>query len=127
MEYLFLLGRLIYGGYFLRSGYNHLAHLSMLSGYAESKGVKPAKPAVAFSGLLLMLGGLGIITGLYIQLAVLCLALFLIPVTFMMHNFWKVSDPNMKMSEQIHFMKNMALLGAALMLLAIPSPWMLSL
>jgi hypothetical protein len=44
-----------------------------------------------------------------------------------MHNFWKDEDPQMKMADRINFMKNMALLGALLMLLAIPLPWPLRL
>jgi hypothetical protein len=44
-----------------------------------------------------------------------------------MHNFWKLEDPQLRMADKINFMKNMALLGAILMLLAIPSPWPLSL
>jgi putative oxidoreductase len=34
----------------------------------------------------------------------------------MMHNFWSVSDPGQRQAEMINFMKNMALLGAALAL-----------
>jgi hypothetical protein len=44
-----------------------------------------------------------------------------------MHNFWKLEDPQSRMAEKINFMKNTALVGAILMLLAIPSPWPLSL
>jgi len=43
-----------------------------------------------------------------------------------MHNFWKIEDQNMKMTEMVSFMKNMALLGADLMFLAISEPWALS-
>ncbi|MBI5221628.1 MAG: hypothetical protein HY979_02390 [Candidatus Magasanikbacteria bacterium] len=45
----------------------------------------------------------------------------------MMHNFWKDTDQNMKMSNYVNFTKNMALLGAALMLLVISTPWAMSL
>ena len=45
----------------------------------------------------------------------------------MMHNFWTVEDAQMKMNDMINFTKNMALAGAALMLLALPRPWPLSL
>lgn len=109
------------------SGLNHFQHADMLSGYAASKGVKSPKMAVYFSGLLMLLGGLGVLLGVWTQLAVLCLVLFLVPVSFMMHAFWKITDQNMKMAESINFKKNMALLGAALMLLAISTPWPFSL
>lgn len=121
MDYsiIFLIGRILFGGYFVMSGMNHFMKLGMLSGYAASKGVPSSKLAVIVTGLLLIVGGLGMLLGAYIQWAVLALALFFIPVTFKMHNFWAVSDPAMKMMEMVNFMKNMALLGAALMTLGV--------
>jgi putative oxidoreductase len=46
------------------------------------------------------------------------IVIFLVPTTFIMHQFWKVSDPMMKMGETINFTKNIALIGSALMLIA---------
>lgn len=81
-----------------------------------------SKAAVIITGIFLLLGGLGILFGVYVKIAVLALAVFLAPATFIMHAFWKAQDSNMRMSEMVHFMKNLALLGAALMLLSI-SVW----
>ena len=124
---IFLIGRLVLGGYFILGGYNHFKMLNMMSGYAQSKGVPTPKAAVAFSGLLLFVGGLSILLGIYPTIGAVALVLFLVPVTFMMHAFWKVQDAQMKMGEQVNFMKNLALLGAVLMLLSIPQPWSTSL
>ena len=126
MDILFLIGRILFGGYFIMNGLNHLFKGSALAGYASSKGVSQPKLAVFATGLLILFGGIGILLGVYVEYAVLFLALFLIPVSFMMHAFWKISDPMAKMMDQINFMKNMALLGAALMTLAIPMPWLWS-
>jgi putative oxidoreductase len=120
---LFLIGRILYGGYFVMSGVNHLTKTGMLAGYAQSKGVPSPKFAVVVSGLLLIAGGLGVLLGVYVSWAVLALVVFLVPVSFTMHAHWKVSDPAMKMADMQHFLKNMALLGGALMLLAISTPW----
>lgn len=98
----------------------------MMSGYANAKGVPVPSAAVALTGLMILLGGLSILLGVYPIIGVILLGAFLIPVSFMMHNFWKVQDPQMKMGEMINFMKNMALLGALLMFAAIPRPWPLS-
>jgi len=54
---------------------------------------------------------------------VIAIVLFLLPTSFMMHNFWAVQDPMQKMGEMINFTKSMALAGSALMFLAIPQPW----
>jgi uncharacterized membrane protein YphA (DoxX/SURF4 family) len=122
----FLLGRIIFGGYFIFSGVHHFTQLGMLSQYANSKGLPYPSGAVALSGLVILLGGLSILLGACPLLGVILLAVFLIPVSFMMHNFWQVQDPQMKMADMINFTKNMALLGAAFMFLAIPRPWPLS-
>jgi uncharacterized membrane protein YphA (DoxX/SURF4 family) len=78
---------------------------------------------VAFTGSLLVLGGLSFILGVYPVVGVILLAAFLLPVSFMMHNFWNITDVQQKMGERTNFLKNMALLGAVLMTLAIPRPW----
>ena len=127
MLYLFLLGRILLGGYFIMSGYNHFKNLNMLTGYAQSKGVPMPKVAVFITGLLLLLGGAGILLGVYVEYAVLLLSVFLVGVTFKMHQYWTISDPMQRMGEQVNFYKNLGLLGGVLMLLAIPLPWALSL
>lgn len=107
-------------------GMNHFMKNDMMTQYTASKGVPSARFAVYITGLLLLFGGLGMLLGAYTQWAVLLLVLFFIPVSFKMHNFWAISDPQAKMSEMVNFMKNMALMGAALMMLAIPVPWAFS-
>lgn len=99
----------------------------MLTQYSASKRVPSPKLATIVTGVMLLLAGLGILFGVYINYAVLLLVIFLIPVSFMMHNFWKETDPNARMMQMTQFMKNMVMLGAALMILAIPQPWMFSL
>jgi uncharacterized membrane protein YphA (DoxX/SURF4 family) len=75
---------------------------------------------------MLFLGGLGVVLGIYIGLSVLLLSVFLLVTTFQMHQFWTIPDPMARMGEEINFKKNLALLGAVLMLLAIPmSAWVL--
>ncbi len=98
----------------------------MLTGYAQSKGVPMPREAVLLTGLMMVVGGIGIWLGVYIQLSILLLSVFLFVTTIQMHQYWKVADPMAKMSEKINFEKNMALLGALLMLLAIPLPWLAS-
>ena len=126
MQILFLIGRVLLGGYFLISAFNHFTKTSMMAGYAASKGVPQPKLAILGSGLLLLVGGAGILLGAYVKLAVWALVIFLVPVSFKMHAFWSVADPNIKMMERINFMKNMALLGALLLILSIPTPWVFS-
>lgn len=118
MDYLFVLGRVLLGGYFLMNGYMHFKNLAGNTGYAQSKGVPMPKMAVMVSGLMMLVGGLGILTGTQMNFSVLLIAVFLVVTTFKMHQFWKITDPMQKMGEQINFYKNLGLLGAMLMLLS---------
>jgi len=124
---LFLVARLLFGGYFVFNALNHFTQTSAMTGYAQSKGVPAPKLAVTFTGLLLLIGGVSVLFGIYPILGATALVLFLVPVTFTMHTFWKVKDPQMKMAEMVNFTKNLALVGGALLLLAIPQPWPASL
>ena len=123
MPLLFVLGRIILGGYFIINGYGHFKGMSNIAGYAGSKGVPMPKLAVGFSGLLLLIGGITILLGIWTNIGIYALFLFFIPVTFQMHAYWKETDPMMKMNQRISFMKNMAIFGALLMLLSLPTPW----
>ncbi|MEI6400149.1 MAG: DoxX family membrane protein [bacterium] len=116
MMTLFIIGRVLFGGFFVLSGYKHFKNLAGMAGYAQSKGIPSPKLMVVLSGIMLLLGGLGVVFFVYVKIALLLLALFLIPTTFMMHQFWKATDPMRKMNESIGFQKNLALLGAIIML-----------
>lgn len=118
MDIVFLIGRIAVGVFFLFNAFNHFRSLEMLSGYAQSKGVPAPKMAVIFSGLLLLVGSLSIFFWQYLFYGMIALVLFLVPVSFMMHDFWKVDDTQAKMGEMTNFMKNMALLGFALIVLS---------
>ena len=122
MDYIFLIARILFGGYFVLSGWNHLRHSDMLAGYASSKKVTSPKAMVILSGLMIFLGGLGIVFGIMTGISVLLIVLFLIPVTFIMHNYWADADAQTKANDKMAFMKNMALVGGALAFLAV-LPW----
>lgn len=123
---LFILGRILLGGYFIMQAYNHFKNVEAMAGYAASKNVPHPKWAVLGTGALLGFGGLCILFGVLIPWAVLALAIFLVGVTFKIHNYWVVTDPNQKMMERVNFYKNLALLGGVLLLLAIED-WPMSL
>lgn len=113
---IFVLGRIIFGAYFIYSGFNHFKDEKSMTGYAKSKGVPSPRLAVLLGGAMLIAGGLSFLLNMNVPQGSVLLLLFLIPTTFMMHAFWKVSDPMHKMGERINFLKNMALIGALLMM-----------
>jgi len=117
MEVVFWIGRILFGGYFILSGLNHFIMLNQMAPYAAAKKVPAPKLAVIVTGLMLLAGGLAVLTGLYVRLGLWLLVIFLVFVTPWMHNFWTVQDPMQRMGEQVNFFKNVGLLGAVLLLL----------
>ncbi len=119
-----LLGRLFFVLIFLMAGPNHFS--SQTVAYAASQGVPLASIAVPFSGVLAVLGGLSILLGYRAKVGAWFIVLFLVGVTPMMHKFWTVADPMMHQMQMIMFMKNLAMLGGALLISQLGSgPWSL--
>jgi putative oxidoreductase len=123
---IFVAGRFIVGGMYLAAGIENLMQLNARAGYAASKGVTNAPFWVTVASLLLVLGGASLITGIRPWLGVAALAPFLVPVTLIMPNFWTMQGMAAEI-EQHSFTGNIGLFGSALLLLAIPQPWAVSL
>lgn len=121
-----LLGRAIFGGYFLSNGINHFLQKDQLSGYASAKGVPSARIAVQASGAMMILGGLSLLTGYKPKLGSAAIATFLTGVTPSIHRFWSEENPQQRQAEMINFLKNIALLGGAMLAAGRPEPWPVS-
>ncbi len=119
MQALFLIGRILLGGYFIYSAYNHFKDIGGMSGYAKMKGVPAAKAGVILSGVMFGIGGLAIVFNRYAILGMIVTALALIPITIMMHPFWKEKEPSARMMERIQFTKNIAIIGSLILLISI--------
>jgi putative oxidoreductase len=126
MKIPFLIGRLVFGGFFLYNGINHLKERKSFTGYAQSKNVPMAEVAVTATGVALIAGGTSILLGIKPKLGAAAIATFLGGVSPVMHDFWRIEDPNQRMNEMINFTKNLALLGGALALLGVDEPWPIS-
>jgi putative oxidoreductase len=126
MKVTFLIGRLVFGGFFLYNGINHLKQRKQLGQYAESKNVPLAEAVVAATGVVLIAGGASILLGVKPKLGTAAIAGFLAGVSPVMHNFWSVQEPTQRMNEMTNFSKNMALLGSALALMGLDEPWPVS-
>jgi len=118
MDVLVLIGRVLFVFLFLGSAVGHFTQTDAMAGYAASRGVPQPKLAVLASGALLGVGGLSVLLGVWADLGSLLLVIVLLPMAFLMHPFWKETDPQAKQGEMAHFNKDLALAGAALMLFA---------
>ena len=123
MKAPFLIGRILFGGYFLYSGINHLRERKAMAGYTASKGVPAPEAAVTATAVPLIAGGASLLLGVKPKWGAAALLGFLAGVSPIMHDFWRNEDPNERMNNMTNFMKNMALAGGALALMGVEEPW----
>jgi putative oxidoreductase len=113
MRSLVPIARLLFVALFLMSAPNHFKAGTIA--YAAQQGVPFATILVPLSGILAIAGGLSVLLGWHARAGAWLLVAFLVPVTLAMHAFWNVPDPMMKQVQMAFFMKNLAMLGGALL------------
>lgn len=106
--------RFIFSLIFLLSGVNHFSSGSI--SYAAGLGIPMADILVPLSGIISFIGGLSILLGVHARVGAFLILVFMVPVTFLMHDFWNVADPQMAQNEMTQFMKNLTIIGGALLL-----------
>lgn len=84
--------------------------------YAQSKGAPNPETLVPLSGWLIAGAGVMIIVGFWADLAALGIGAFLVAMNLTMHRFWEISDPQAQQMEMTQFMKNLSMLGGALII-----------
>ena len=122
MKETFLAGRILLGGYLLFSGAHHFSNLTQMSAAAAHHGVPMPTLSVAAAGVLLLIGALSFLLGIFPKVGIAALVLFFVPVTLLMHQYWR-EEGMTRMNDMINFTKNVGLLGAIAMFAAIPEPW----
>lgn len=123
----FIVGRIIFGLFWVYNGVMHFAHHKDNTGYAASKKVPAPAAANIVTGIMLLLGGLSVLLGAWVQVGLALIIIFLVGTLVKMHDYWNETDPMGRMMSQIQFTKNLALIGACLMMYALAQPWIYSL
>jgi putative oxidoreductase len=119
MDILLVIGRVLFALLFVGSAMGHLTKTEAMTQYAQYRKLPAAKAGVIVSGVVLALGALSVALGVVGDLGALALAAFLIVAAVVFHAFWKESDPQAAATEQAQFMKNIALVGGAIVLFAL--------
>jgi len=110
-----LLGRIFLVLIFLSSGIKKIFGFAGTAGYMASKGMPITSVLLVGAIILLIVGGLSVLLGFKVKIGTLMLIVFLVPATFIFHNFWGVEEA-LKGKETINFMKNVGLIGGLLIL-----------
>ncbi|MCW3128252.1 MAG: hypothetical protein JWO03_3910 [Bacteroidetes bacterium] len=124
MKLVVLMGRILFASIFLMTARTHFSGQAVA--YASAAGVPDAAWLVPISGVIAILGGLSIILGYKAKIGAILILIFLIPVTYYMHAFWKQTDPMQMQMQMGNFIKNLSLMGTALLIVYFGSgPWSL--
>lgn len=118
MDAILVIGRVLFSIMMIVGGLNHFRQTDAMTGYAQFKKVPAARLSVQLSGLLLVLGGLSVVLGVWADLGALLLAVVLLAMALKMHDFWTQTDPQAKQTETIGFFKNVSMAGGALFMFA---------
>jgi putative oxidoreductase len=114
MRYVFPVGRVLFALIFITASPRHFTHEGIQ--HAAELGVPMARFLVPVSGLMAIVGGLSVAVGYKARWGAWVLVAFLLPVTLLMHGYWKLHDPAAMHVQQAMFAKNISMLGAALLL-----------
>jgi putative oxidoreductase len=114
MRILFPIARLMFSLIFITAAPRHFSCEGI--GHAASLGVPFAYLLVPLSGIMAIVGGLSVALGYKARSGAWVLVAFLVPVTWMMHAYWKRSDPAAVHVQKAMFAKNLSMLGAALLI-----------
>jgi uncharacterized membrane protein YphA (DoxX/SURF4 family) len=126
--WMHVVGRTLLAILFIYSGIGHLTQMKGMVGYAQSKSAPAPNITVPLTGIMIIVGGVLVLLGWHRFIGAGLLAIFLLLASFIMHAFWKVTDPMARAGERAHFLKNLALVGAGLLLAYYARfPWPMSL
>lgn len=109
-----LIGRLLYGGVLAASGLKNVVDPQDAAESAAAMDVPMPGLAARGTGVMLVIGGAAVATGVAPAVGAGLLAVFFAVVTPTIHRFWVVEDPDERQRELVAFLKNVALLGGAL-------------
>jgi putative oxidoreductase len=115
MRMLVPVGRVLFALIFITSLFGHFKGATI--DMAAAHGVPLATVLVPLSGILALVGGLSVAIGYRARFGALLILLFLVPVTLVMHKFWGIPDPQVAALQKAMFMKNVSMMGAALLVM----------
>lgn len=117
METLMLIGRCIFGAFFLIAGIRNLAHFNERKSGGTNYGWLLPAPIMAAGFAVQLLGGLLLIFGFWVVPAALALIVFLVLATALYHNLFlfrgKERDPHLYLT-----LVNITLAGGLLLVIA---------
>lgn len=119
-RYAPLLGRILLAFLFLQSGFDKLLHYNKAAGLMAVRGVPEPQILLPLAIAVLFIGGIMVLVGWKARWGALALIAFMIPATLYFHGYWSYPEA-LQLNQFHHFVKNLAIIGALLMLLGMGS------
>lgn len=116
-SFLMLAGRVLISLVFISAGFNKIVDWEGAAQYMAAKGMTQVPFFLLGALLVELIGGLFLFTGYKVRWGALVLFLYLIPVTYIFHDFW-TADAASRQMQMIQFLKNLAIMGGLLHVLA---------
>ena len=113
-----MVGRVLFSTYFLAMGMSHLVHFREHSAFIGGKGVPLARSATMLTIVMMVSGGVLVLFNWHTSIGGALLFGIIFPAPFFLHHFWNETDSYLRLSEFAHFIKDLALAGAALLLIS---------
>jgi putative oxidoreductase len=115
MRALVPIGRVLFSLIFITGAFGQFSSGAIAA--ASAHGVPFATFLVPAAGVIALLGGLSVLLGYRARFGAFLLLVFLVPVTLIMHRFWGLADAQQAMIQKAMFMKNVSMMGGALMIM----------
>jgi putative oxidoreductase len=108
-DVLLLVGRILLGWIFVRSGYGKIFSIPAYAATFPARGLPPFLAYIAVPAKFF--GGIALILGLATRYVVLVMIVFMLVATFSSHRYWECADAAARRAQDGNFWKNTAMLG----------------
>ena len=119
-NYAPLIGRMLLAFIFLQSGFDKVLHYGKTLALMASRGVPEPQLLLPIAIAALFVGGIMVLIGWKAHWGAAVLIAFMIPATLYFHNYWGY-PPAMQLAQFHHFVKNLAIIGALLLVMGMGS------
>jgi len=112
------LGRLLLATIFISGGANTFMNPDGRAKKVEDAGIPLPRQATILNGAIMVIAGVALAIGLLPKVAATALIGSLLPTTYVGHPYWNEENPGNRAGQQTHFLKNLSLIGALLVVIS---------
>ncbi len=114
-----LLGRVLLSFIFFYEAYDAVKYVGHTKALMASYGIMWRQDMLLYGSVtFLVLGGLMLLSGYRARLGAFLLLLYWLPVTFIIHAFWRHPPGELYRAEAMQFMKNLTIAGGLIMVMS---------